>query len=73
MTLFRTSASALAAAGLLAGAVGVASACEWQKQVMAKAPTAPAEQTTTNATPVDPTVLARAEATAQTQEQRVQE
>ena len=58
---FKTSATALLALGLIAGASTAASACEWQKQVMAKAP-APektTEQASSPATSFDPMVLAR--------------
>jgi hypothetical protein len=44
--LTKTSVTALLAAGILGGAVTTSSACEWQKQVMAKAtPPAAEEQT----------------------------
>ena len=50
------------AAGILGAAVTTSSACEWQKQVMAKAtPPTAEEQTDVKATPIDPTLLAKLE------------
>jgi len=59
MMTFKTSATALLALGLIAGASTAASACEWQKQVMAPAPEKTTEQASSPATTFDPMVLAR--------------
>jgi hypothetical protein len=60
MTMAKTSVSALIALSIVACVGASASACEWyQKQVLAKAETPPAEeQAVMSATPVDPTLLA---------------
>ncbi len=60
--LNKTSVSVLLAAGIIGGAVTTSSACEYQKQVMAKA-TSPATEETTEAaaTPIDPVLLAKLE------------
>ena len=59
----KTSVTALLAAAFLGGTIAAASACEWQKQVMAKAaPPAVEEQTEAEATPIDPVLLAKLEA-----------
>jgi hypothetical protein len=60
--LTKTSVTALLAAGILGGAATTSSACEWQKQVMAKASQpATEEQAEVRATPIDPALLAKLE------------
>jgi hypothetical protein len=54
-----TFTSAVIAVGVVAFIGTSASACEYQKQVLAKAQNPPAEeQTVTSATPIDPVLLA---------------